>query len=66
MKIGIYCYLTAGNLTNVLQIYSLSSPLPNISFLSKLLNLIGRHRNQNAKFVKKYKKDKAETLEKCS
>ena len=28
MKVGIYCYLTAYSLTNVLQNCSLSSPLP--------------------------------------
>ena len=54
---------------------SLSSPLPNISFLSKPLNLIGCHGNQKAKFEKIYLKThllrshkgaKAETLQKCS
>ena len=56
MKNAIYCYLNAGILTKVLQKYSLSSPLPNISFLSKPLNLIGCHGNQKAKFEKKYSK----------
>ena len=37
-----------------LQKYSLSSPLPNISFLSKPLNLICCHGNQKAKFEKQY------------
>ena len=49
-KRGIYCYLAAG-MTKVLQKYSLSSSLLNVSFLSKPLNLIGCHDNQNAKFV---------------
>ena len=54
MKNGIYRYLTAGILTNVLQKYSLSSPLPKISCLSKPHNLIDCHGNQEAKFAKKY------------
>ena len=37
MKNVIYCHLTADVLTKVLQKYSLSSPLPNKSFLSKSL-----------------------------
>ena len=41
---------------NTLQKCSLRSPLPNISFLSKPLNLIGFHDNQKAKFEKKYSK----------
>ena len=41
VKIGIYCYLTADILTKVFQKYLLNGPLPNIYFLSKLLNLIG-------------------------
>ena len=56
MKNGIYCYLTAGILTKVLQKCSLSSPLPNISFLFKPLNLIGCHGKQKAKFEKIYSK----------
>ena len=40
--------------TKKLQKYSLSSPLPNISFLSKPLNLIGCHGNRKAKFEKQY------------
>ena len=73
MKNGIYCYLTGGILTKVLQKYSLSSTLPNISFLSKPLNLIGCHSDRKAKFEKKifkthllrsHKGDKAETLQK--
>ena len=39
----------------VLQKCSLSSPLPNISVLSRLVNLFGCHGNRKAKFVKKYK-----------
>ena len=46
---------TAEILTNVLQKCSLSSPLPNISFLSKSLNLIGCHGNRKLKFEKKKK-----------
>ena len=49
-----FCYLIAGILTKGLQKYALSSPVPNISFLFKALNLIGCHGNQNGKFVKKY------------
>ena len=57
VKIGFYCYVTADILTTkILQKCSLSNPLPNISFLSKPLNLIGCHGNQKAKFEKKYKK----------
>ena len=54
MKVGLYCYLIADILTNVLQRCSLSSPLPNIWILSKPLNLIGSHGNQKDKFAKKY------------
>ena len=49
-------YVTADILTNVLQKCFLSSPLPNISFLSKPLNLIGCHGNWKAKIAKKYYK----------
>ena len=56
VEISIYCCLTADILTKVLQKYSLSSHLPNIWFLSKPLNLIGYHGNQNFKFAKKYSK----------
>ena len=52
MKIGIYCYLNADILTKVFLKYSLSSPLPNISSLSKPLNLIGYHGNRKAKIEK--------------
>ena len=55
VKVGLYFYLTADNImTKVLQKCSLSSPLPNIRILSKLLNLIGCHGNRNAKLAKKY------------
>ena len=47
VEIGINCYLTAD---------ILSSPLPTVWILSKPLNLIGCHDNQNAKFAKKYSK----------
>ena len=33
MKIGIYCYLIADIFTNILQKYSFSGSLQNISFL---------------------------------
>ena len=56
VKVGLYCYLIADILTKVLQRCSLSSPLPNIWNLSKLLNLIGCHGNQKDKFAKKYSK----------
>ena len=56
VKIEIYCYLIADTSTKVLQKCSLSSPLPNIWILSKLLNLIGCHGNQKDKFAKKYSK----------
>ena len=56
VNIGIYCYLTADVWRKVLQKCYLSSPLPNISFLSKPLNLIGCHGNLKAKFAKKYSK----------
>ena len=42
---GIYCYLTADILTKVLQKCSLSSPLPNVSVLSRSVNVIGSHGN---------------------
>ena len=54
---------------------SLSSPLLNLSILSKPLNFIGCYGNQKAKFAKKelkyhllrsHKGDEAETLQKCS
>ena len=35
---------------------SCSNPLPNVSFLSKSLNLIGCHVNRKAKFEKQYSK----------
>ena len=56
VEIGIYCYLTTDILTKVLQKCSLSSPLPTIWILFKLLCLIGCHGNRNAKFAKKYSK----------
>ena len=57
VKVGLYCCLIADILTKVLQKCSLSSPLPNIWILSKLLNLIGCHGNHRKdKFVKKYSK----------
>ena len=56
VEIGIYCYLTADILIKVLQKCSLSSPLPTVWILSKLLNLIGCHGNQKVKFAKKYSK----------
>ena len=56
VKTEIYCYLTADILTKVLQKCSFSSPLPNLSILSKPLNLIGCHGNQNDEFVKKISK----------
>ena len=40
VKIGLNCYLTADILTTVLQKCSMSSFLPNISFLSTSLNLV--------------------------
>ena len=52
----IYCRLTAGISTKVLQKYSLSNPLWNIQILSKPLNLISCHDNWKAKFAKKYSK----------
>ena len=77
VKIGICdtVYVTADVWRNVLQKCSLSNnPLPNISFLSKPLNLIGCHGNLKAKFAKKivknhilrsHKGDKVEILQKC-
>ena len=44
----LYCYLTVDILTKVLQKCSLSSRLPNVSFLSNPLNLIGCHGNRKA------------------
>ena len=41
VEVGLYCYLNADILTKVLQKCSLSSPLPNVSFLFNPLNLIG-------------------------
>ena len=43
-------------LEKVLQKCSLSSRLPNVSILSKPLNLIGYHGNRKAEFAKKYLK----------
>ena len=73
---GHYCYLNADILTIVLQKCSLSSPLPNILFLSKPLNLIGCPGNRKAKphlppspqknhLLRSHKGNKAETLKKC-
>ena len=56
MEIGIYCYLTTDILTKVLQKCSLSSPLPDIRILSKLLNLNCCRGNRNTKFSNKYSK----------
>ena len=52
----------------------LSNPLRNVSVLSRSVNLIGCHGNQNAKFAKKYKNhllkshkgDEAENLQEYS
>ena len=54
VKICIDCYLTADILTKVSQKCCLSSPLTNVSVLSKPLNLIGCHGNRKAKFMKQY------------
>ena len=54
VKVGLYFYLTADILTKVLQKCALSSPLPNILILSKLLNLIGCHGNRHAKFANNF------------
>ena len=53
VKICLYCYVKADILTKVLQKCLLSSPLPNKSFLSKSLNLVGCYANRKAKFEKK-------------
>ena len=45
-KNNIYYYLIADILTKVLQKCSLSGPLPNVSYFSNPLNLIGCHGNQ--------------------
>ena len=71
VKVGLYFFLTADILTKVLQKCFLSSPLPNIWILFKLLNLIGCHGNRKAKFLNKnqlrsHKGNKAGTLQKCS
>ena len=75
VEIGIYCYLTADILTKVLQKCSSSSPLQDISILSKPLNLIGCHGSRNAEFAKQifknnllrnHKGGEVETLQKCS
>ena len=75
VKIGIYYYLIVNILIKVLQECSLSSPLPNISILSKPVNLIGCNGKRKAKFAKKYKTvisseairgDEAETLQEYS
>ena len=57
VETGIYCYLTADILTEVLQKCSLSSPLPNRYILSKPLNFIGCHGNRHANFAKEYLKN---------
>ena len=56
MKIGIYCNFIADILKKVFWKCLLSSPVPNIYFLSKLLYLIGCHGNQKAQFAKNIKK----------
>ena len=54
MKNGIYCYLTAGILTKVLQKFSLSSPvIPQILRLSW------------AKFIRKNGKQMSRAMRKC-
>ena len=74
VKIGHYCSITADILSRVLQKCSLSSPLPNILFLSKPLNMIGCKGNRTVIQKKKKKKksspqkpkgNKAEVLQKC-
>ena len=74
VEFGFYCYLTADIYTRVLQACSLSSPLSNVLYLSKLLNCFGCHGKQNAKFTttifknhlhRNHKGDKAEILRKC-
>ena len=45
-----------------IETFLVSSPLSNIPFLSKHLNLICCHGNQNAKFVKKYSKILSEAI----
>ena len=66
-------YLTANILTKVLQKCSLSSPLPNISFLPNPLNLIGCLATERLNLQKEKKissvaimGDEAETLQNCS
>ena len=54
MKIGIYPYFIADILTKLLLKCSLSSPLPNIQFLSTPLHKIGCHGNLKAKYAKQY------------
>ena len=56
VKIDFYCYLTADIVTKVVQKWSLSSPPPNISFLSNPLNLIGCHDSRKSKFAKNIQK----------
>ena len=56
MKVGLYFYLSAESLTNVLQKCSLSSPVPSIWILSKPLNWVGCHGNRKAKFANKFSK----------
>ena len=70
LKIGIYCYLTADILKNVLQKCFLSSPLPNISGLAKPLNLIccpterlNLREILKNHLLRSHKGDKAETLQ---
>ena len=53
--IGIYCYLIADILRNVLQNVSFRS-LPNTLFQSEPLNLIGCHGNWKVNVIKKYLK----------
>ena len=56
MKIGIYFYFTADILTIFFFKCLLSGPLLNIYFLSKPLNLIGCHGDQNTQFAENIKK----------
>ena len=57
VEIGVYFWVTADILTNVLLKIFWSSPLPTIWILSKSLILIGGHGNRKAKFSREKKQN---------
>ena len=62
MKIGMYCCFIADILMKAFKKCLLSGPLPNIYFLSNLLNLIGCHGNQKDNLQKNIQKSTPQKL----